>query len=168
MVEKNRESTLKFLTQLCQQKTVIIAVQECHFLNAEKLGQLGQFWQELVQRVQALSGRSPLADLLLLLTSDDPSRIDMNVCFPYQPSSPSRPISLEPLKDIPEKDISWWFKQSVDSKPLADLLGEEAVEQLLEQGFRQWPTEPSEVIKQICLAYKLDISEIEPYWRLDG
>lgn len=165
----SRETVIQYLAELCQQKSVIIAVYDFSKLG-EQMSQLHEFWCDLLKAVEQLPNRKIKSRLILFLT-DEATEGDSSGITPFQIFKPNKPqdyralILLEPLSQLTRNDVEGWLVSDSVSK----LLGEDTVDEIVRQCLPEWKEEPRKMLNEICTVFDFDgIAAIEDYWKLAG
>lgn len=170
----NCEMVIQGLANLCKQRSVIIAVYGISLLDAEKIREFHTFWSDLVQQVASLKNRSFRSRLVLLLAEKNSNTVldkldAFNFIEPPQINNPQYSISLTPLAEILEKDVTTWLGQETVYSSLN--LTDEEVQSIVDNDVPTWQQEPLEVLEEICqTVFQIEdgIAVIEPYWKLAG
>lgn len=170
-IPKNRDTLIRSLAEICQKKSVIIAVYNFPKLR-EQIVDLHQFWCDLLKEVKLLAYRNPQSRLILFLTDDETENYPSNIT-PFQLVETDKVqvndfqklILLAPLSQLTASETEGWFI----SDPVFNLLGEEKVKRIVEQCLPFWQGEPLKMLNEICAVFDFEgIAEIEPYWKLAG
>jgi len=172
----NREMVIQSLANLCQQKSVIIAVYGICSLEPEKIRDFYAFWSDLVNQVSSIpvTKRSFRSRLVLLLAEKNNSTVldklhPFNFIEPSEINHPQYSISLTPLEKISQQDVESWLGHK-DVYPYLKL-SEDEIQSIVINDISNWPEEPSEILEDICYTvFKAEngISDIDPYWKLAG
>lgn len=169
------ESVIQNLAQLCQKKSVIIAMYGLRFLDQEKMAQLHDFWVRLVEEVRSIprEKRCFRSHLLLLLAEN--STILQNKLSPFNFvesqmfQETQYTISLEALELISQNDVENWLAKETVYSSLNKT--SEEVQAIVCNHIPNWEQEPSQVLEEICqTVFQITdgIAAIEPYWKLAG
>jgi hypothetical protein len=174
----SRESVIQGVAELCRKKSVIIALYGLSDLDPEKLTQLHDFWQRLVEQVRSIptTERYFRSRLILLLAEGNSSTIQKRL-HPFQfvaptasaEAEPQSPIALAPLEQILPNDVKTWLGQESVYSSLNR--AEEDVQSIVHRDIPNWEPEPSQVLEEICQTlFQISdgIAVIEPYWKLAG
>jgi ribosomal protein S6 len=172
----NREMVIQGLANLCQQKSVIIAIYGICSLDQEKIRDFYAFWSDLVNQVSSipLTNRSFRSRLVLLLAEKNSSTVldklhSFNFIEPPEINHPQYSMSLTPLEKISKQDVESWLAHK-DVYPYLNLRDDE-IQSIVINDIPNWQEEPSEILEDICYAvFKAEngISDIDPYWKLAG
>ncbi|MEH1853763.1 MAG: trypsin-like peptidase domain-containing protein [Nostoc sp.] len=172
----NREMVIKGLANLCQQKSIIIAVYDISSLGKEKIREFYAFWSDLVNQVSSIpvEKRYFRSRLVLLLAEKNSSMVldnlhPFNFIEPSEINHPQYSISLTPLEKISQQDVESWLAHK-DVYPYLNLSDDE-IQSIVINDISNWQEEPSEILEDICYAvFKAEngISDIDPYWKLAG
>lgn len=169
------ESVIQNLAQLCQKKSVIIAMYGLRFLDQEKMAQLHNFWVRLVAEVRSIprEKRCFRSHLLLLLAENSTTLQDKLSPFKFVESKMVQEtqytIALEALELIPQNDVKKWLAKETVYSSLNKT--PEEVQAIVDNDIPKWDQEPSQVLEEICqTVFQIPdgIAAIEPYWKLAG
>jgi inactive STAND len=166
------ETTIASLSELCQEKTVIITLFRFQQLDLEMQQRLmAEFWCPLVRRIrsQQLDRRSRLVLFLI----QDGARSKEGSQYPFQVVAADaavhaeHPVMLEPLKQITSHEVEDWFDRKA-WKLLAQIRGEGAKRFIQPDQISTWEPHPWETLENICNVFQTEITDIEFYWKLAG
>lgn len=170
--DETADATIAKLIELCQGKTVIIALSRFQQLDeAMQQRLMTEFWWPLVQQIQAQQ-RNWRSRLVLFLLRDG-ARLERPANCPFEVwpggvTPVKLPIvHLESLVELASHDVQGWFEESFDL--LAAHIGEVAAEEFMQQErMASWDSHPWTTLENICNVFRTEIAEIEPYWKLVG
>jgi hypothetical protein len=175
--ERNRETVIKVLAEIYNQRSVIIAIYGLSRLSTEDVKKFYDFWLALVNQVtkQKCSFRS---SHLVLLLAEESKKDVVDKLSPFQfgqSSSICEAIHLAPLDRISREDALKWLRKTnvYDSLNLPD----DQVQEIVKNFVPKWSEKPLEMLVDICCdlfkikqeeAEQKTLAEIEPYWKLEG
>ncbi|MBO3457301.1 caspase family protein [Aetokthonos hydrillicola Thurmond2011] len=163
------ETVIQCLAEVCEQKSVIIAIYGLSRLDQEKVLQFHTFWSGLVKQVHSRN----LSDLrLVLLLAEENNNDVLRRLYPFFSNTPFiyEPIHLTPLESILRNDLKKWRLQQQDVYDSLNFSNLE-IESIAEEDVLNWSETPLEMLENICCKlFKIDqgIAAIEPYWKLAG
>lgn len=169
----NRESVIQNLAELCQTKSIIIAIYGLSYLDREKLDQFYSFWSDLVYKVNS-NPRSFRSRLVLILAEKNCATVT-NKLLPFtfvQSSSINHAqcsVSLKPLKQIFKNDVENWLEQDEVYDEINQT--DDDIQSIICNDISGWEEEPFEILYVICYRiFQIDdgIDTIQNYWKLTG
>ncbi|MDF5728782.1 MAG: CHAT domain-containing protein [Rhizonema sp. PD38] len=155
------ESVIHALAELCQRKSVIIAMYGLRVIEESKITQIHNFWLSLVKEVRSRDCHFR-SKLILLIAQGNSTTVDQLHPFEFS-------ISLAPLEKILQSDAKTWLEQEKVYDPL-NRLGVNT-QAIVRNDINTWDEEPSQMLEEICQTlFKISdgIAAIEPYWKLAG
>jgi inactive STAND len=166
------EATIASLSELCQEKTVIIVLSRLQRVD-EGIQQrlMDEFWLPLAKQICAQS-RDWRSRLVLFLVQDGVTSQHSSSPFKRFLSDQAdplvHPVMLEPLVEFASHDVRFWFAQE-GFELLATQIGEEEAEKCIQQNqIFTWEPHPWDTLENICNVFRTKIADIERYWKLAG
>jgi hypothetical protein len=156
------DEVVERLCELAQTQPVFIAVYGLQGLEATRNHLLQDFWQPLSQKFCAQMPKSFRSKLVLFLTEESTAS---------NPFSDRPDLSLlPPLTEILGNEVSQWLGRDDVYTLLSQTIEADYIESLVQSATFSWQTHPTNVLDQICFAFKLEngIADIESYWELAG
>lgn len=168
----DNEAVVQELANLCEKKSLIIAIYGLSCLDKAKVDEFYIFWSNLVTQVKLTTHRSFRSRPVLLLAEKNSSiTLDNLHLFNFiQPLSIHEvlySILLTPLDNILRNDVKNWLAQ----ENVYSLLErkEDEIQSIVDNDIQNWEEEPLDMLEEICqTVFQIPdgIAGIEPYWKL--
>jgi hypothetical protein len=154
------------IQEICKQASTQPIILSLHGLNTlmpEVQGSLFEFWTELSKKYLIGNSINYRGGLVLFLTDDLDSSLNINI-------SSDIFVELDPLKCIPESDISVWIREHYE---ILKHVNEIRIDSRIEdddfnefiKGLKLWDENPENILSNICREFLgSTTSLIEPYW----